>query len=228
MRHFLTIPLLLLLPLGLGSCDKVMEVVKKTAASAKKEAPAKTEATATPARQSPAAPLLAQLENKMASTHAPAPLPLVTNLSDEEYEGFVAQRGALLVVDYHAGWCGPCKQLAPVLEQVASEFDGKVSIGKVDVDTHAALARKANVTSIPDVRLFRDGKQVGRFVGIESAGRIRSMFQAQTSDLKTTGKQEVVSQGPGPAPAAAPAAKGSAGSMERMGKDWLPPGMQRR
>lgn len=206
----------LLLPLTLCSCDKVAEIAKKATA------PAKTEAGTTPDPRPSAIPLVSRLKEQVDSSRPEIPLPLVTNLGSDEYDGFIAKRGALLVVDYHAEWCGPCKQLAPILERVASEFEGKVSIGKVNVDLNPALAEKAKVSSIPDVRFFRDGKQVARFVGIEDTERIRGIFKTHTADLKTVSVKGEDPQTP------APAANAPAASIERMGKDWLPPGMQRR
>ncbi len=202
----------LILPLGLGSCDKVVEVVKKAAA------PAKTEAE--PAPTSP--PLLDRLKKEMDASHAAISPPSVQNLNGDDYDAFIGIPGPLVVVSYYTEDSSPCKKLGPVLDKVASEFAGNVSVGMVNVASNAALARKENVTSVPDVRLFREGRQVARFVGVEDEARIRGMFKMHAGESGTTPVK------PGAVEADATPGKAPAASIERMSKDWMPPGMQRR
>ena len=84
-------------------------------------------------------------------------------------KNFAAQtKNRLMIVDFWAAWCGPCKMMAPVLNEVAGELEGSNRVGKLNVDEYSALARKYNVRSIPTMILFRNGKEVDRFVGVKS------------------------------------------------------------
>lgn len=71
-----------------------------------------------------------------------------------------------MLVDFFAEWCGPCRMLAPVLKQVAKKVKGKASVGKLDIDSEQKTATQFQVTSIPTMILFKDGKEAGRLVGL--------------------------------------------------------------
>lgn len=92
----------------------------------------------------------------------------VVHFSKEGFEKAKAQ-GGIMLVDFWATWCGPCKMIAPVIEQLAVQYEGKVIVGKVDVDQEPDLAREYGVMSIPNVILFKDGKEVDRKVGVMPA-----------------------------------------------------------
>ncbi|QDU93656.1 thioredoxin [Lignipirellula cremea] len=72
------------------------------------------------------------------------------------------------MVDCYADWCGPCRQLAPIVAELAADYDGRVLIGKLDVDASEEIARKYQITSIPTVLFFQNGELVDRVVGLES------------------------------------------------------------
>lgn len=72
----------------------------------------------------------------------------------------------VVLVDFWATWCGPCRMLAPVIEQLGAQYEGKVVVGKVDTDEQPALAMQFGIMSIPTVILFKDGKEVERKVGV--------------------------------------------------------------
>ena len=75
-------------------------------------------------------------------------------------------KGELLMVDFWASWCGPCKMLAPVIDDLAKQYEGKAIVGKVNVDEEQELAIRYGVMSIPTVIFFKDGKEVDRKVGV--------------------------------------------------------------
>ena len=77
----------------------------------------------------------------------------------------LAQKG-LLMVDFWADWCGPCKMLAPLIESLDKEYEGRVTVGKVNVDDEQELAIRYGVMSIPTVIFFKDGKEIDRKVGV--------------------------------------------------------------
>ena len=83
-------------------------------------------------------------------------------------EGFekALSSGQLVFVDFWAEWCGPCRMVGPVIDKLAEAYEGKVLVGKVDIESERALAIKNGVMSIPTMVLFKDGKEVARRVGL--------------------------------------------------------------
>jgi thioredoxin 1 len=86
-------------------------------------------------------------------------------ISDASFEADVLKAPGLVLVDFWAEWCGPCKMIGPVLEELARDMQGKVTIGKVNVDENPASAGNYGVRSIPTLMLFKDGKLVSTKVG---------------------------------------------------------------
>ena len=89
------------------------------------------------------------------------------------------QEDKLLVVDFYATWCGPCKKLSPTLDEVSEEFAGQVNIVKVDVDESEDLAIDYGIRSVPTVLFFKNGQQVDKFVGALPKSEIVTKIQAQ-------------------------------------------------
>ncbi|MDB4917261.1 MAG: thioredoxin [Gemmatimonadetes bacterium] len=86
-------------------------------------------------------------------------------VTDADFEGQVEQAAGLTVVDFWATWCGPCRMIAPILDQLAVDYVGQVKMTKLDVDANIKTATRFNVRSIPMLLFFKDGKVVDQIVG---------------------------------------------------------------
>ncbi|MBL6764116.1 MAG: thioredoxin [Verrucomicrobiae bacterium] len=92
----------------------------------------------------------------------------ILTLTEANFEQEVLKSDKPVLVDFWAEWCGPCKMLGPVLEQLAGDYDEKAKIGKVDVDSNQALAAKYGITSIPQLFFFKNGEIVNQLTGLRS------------------------------------------------------------
>ena len=88
-----------------------------------------------------------------------------TELTEANFEQEVLKAGTPVLVDFWAVWCGPCKMIAPVVDELAEEYAGKLKIGKVDVDNHQQIAMQDGIRSIPTLLMFKDGRVVEQIVG---------------------------------------------------------------
>ncbi len=89
----------------------------------------------------------------------------IVNISDAQFDSEVLKSDKPVIVDFWAPWCGPCKMVAPRLEEIAKEYDGKVKIAKINVDDEREWAGKFGVMSIPTLMLFKDGQAAGQIIG---------------------------------------------------------------
>ena len=87
-------------------------------------------------------------------------------LNSENFEKEVLNSNKSVLVDFYADWCGPCKMMAPIVEELAGELQGKAKVGKINVDENQDLAMEYNVMSIPTLIIFKEGKEFKRFVGV--------------------------------------------------------------
>jgi thioredoxin 1 len=99
-------------------------------------------------------------------------------VTDQNFAQEVEQASELTIVDFWATWCGPCKMIAPILEQVATERAGQVKVAKLDVDANIQTATRFNVRSIPTLLFFKGGKLVDQVVGAVPKGRIDDKIAA--------------------------------------------------
>jgi len=132
------------------------------------------------------------------------------------YRESMQRDDVLVMVDYYADWCGPCRQIAPHLSNLAARHGDKVVVLKVNVDHEKGLARQAGIRSIPDVRLYHAGKELERVIG----GRPYDHYEG----LVLRHARRLPEPGDTPAPVSLPASGGDE-SITPMREDWAPPGV---
>ena len=98
-------------------------------------------------------------------------------VTDDTFESEVEKHSGLAVVDFWATWCAPCRMIAPILDQLASEYSGKAKVTKLDVDTNIRTASRFNVRSIPTILFFKNGKLVDQIVGAVPKPRLEEVFK---------------------------------------------------
>lgn len=100
------------------------------------------------------------------------------HFTDENFDEEVLKSTLPVLVDFFAEWCGPCRALVPILEELTTEYEGKIKIGKVDVDEHGSTASKYEVMSIPTLILFKDGNVVEKITGFQSKDVLKQKIDA--------------------------------------------------
>ena len=104
--------------------------------------------------------------------------PLIVNTTDAQFEEDVLNADGLVLVDYLAPWCGPCKMIAPILDELAGEYEGKVKIVKVNVDDNPATAQKFGVRGIPTLSLFKSGQVAATKVGALAKSQLTAFLDS--------------------------------------------------
>lgn len=99
-------------------------------------------------------------------------------LTDANFEQEVLRSNMPVLVDFYADWCGPCRAVAPIIEELASEYSGKVKIGKLDVDSNPAIAGAFGIRSIPTLLIFDNGRLVDQIVGAPGKPYLRERLDA--------------------------------------------------
>ena len=98
-------------------------------------------------------------------------------VNDADFETQIEQHKGLAVVDFWATWCAPCRMVAPVLDQLAVEYEGKAKVAKVDVDVNIKTSTKFNVRSIPAILFFKDGVLIDQVIGAASKAHLEQKFK---------------------------------------------------
>ncbi|MCL6479561.1 MAG: thioredoxin [Peptococcaceae bacterium] len=101
---------------------------------------------------------------------------LIKNLGDANFKEFITTTRTPVLVDFWADWCGPCKMIAPVVEEIAGEYQGKVQVAKVNVDQNRDIPAEFKISSIPTLVMFKDGAEVERFVGFRTKKELKSIL----------------------------------------------------
>ncbi|QXD31569.1 thioredoxin [Candidatus Pelagisphaera phototrophica] len=102
----------------------------------------------------------------------------ITTLNEQNFKDTISSAAVPVLVDFWAPWCGPCKAIAPILEELSGELDGKVQITKVNVDENSAIAAEYNIRAIPTLLLFKNGSLADQFVGMVGKDDLKAKLEA--------------------------------------------------
>lgn len=102
----------------------------------------------------------------------------VLELTDSNFEQEVLQSSTPALVDFWAEWCMPCRMLAPIIDELAAEYAGKLKVGKVDTDNNRQISMKFGISSIPTLIMFKDGQMVKKFVGLQQKSDLKAAIES--------------------------------------------------
>lgn len=102
----------------------------------------------------------------------------LAHFDDANFDAEVLKSKVPVVVDFFADWCGPCRALSPIVEQLAADFAGRVKIGKVDVDASAEVPTRYGIRAVPTLILFKDGREVEKITGLLAKADLRKKIEA--------------------------------------------------
>jgi thioredoxin 1 len=102
----------------------------------------------------------------------------IKKIEEKEFQGEISS--GVTLVDFYADWCGPCRMLTPVLDQVSQDVKGKATVVKVDIDQAQKVTEELQITSVPTLILFKDGKEVKRIIGLRDADFIKGFVLEAT------------------------------------------------
>lgn len=102
----------------------------------------------------------------------------VTEFTDANFQTEVLNSSQPVLVDFWAPWCGPCRMIAPMIQELASEYTGSVKVGKINIDESPSAATNYGVSSIPTLMIFKGGEVVDRFVGVQPKNRLQQAMDA--------------------------------------------------
>lgn len=102
----------------------------------------------------------------------------VAEYNDDNFEDQVIKSDKLTVVDFWAEWCAPCKMIAPAVEELAGEYDGKINVGKVNVDDNSKIATQYSIRSIPTLLFFKGGEIVTQVVGVRTKAELKEIIDS--------------------------------------------------